>query len=133
TGRSLADLTRLDTMATVLDASSFLSLYSSSDLLAERQLSAGEGDERSLADLLVDQVEFANVLILNKTDLIPADDLARLRAILHKLNPEARILSTTRGVVPPDAVLNTGLFDMEKAQSSAGWQRELAMEHTPET
>ncbi len=132
-GTSLADLTRLDTLATVIDAAHFLPLFGSSDLLAERNLSAGEGDERSLSDLLIDQVEFANLLILNKADLVSQKELARLRAILRKLNPGARILTTTHGSVPPSALFNTGLFDMEKAQSSAGWQRELAGKHTPET
>lgn len=132
-GRSLQTLTRLDTMVTVIDAANFLFHYESSDTLLERQIALGEEDERSIADLFADQVEFANVIVINKIDLISESELAELRAVLHKLNPQARVVEAERGRVALDEVLETGLFDMEKAQQSAGWLRELNNIHTPET
>ncbi|WP_419804986.1 GTP-binding protein [Terriglobus sp.] len=132
-GQTLSDLARLDTMVTVLDASSFLQDLHSADDLRERGEIAGDQDERSLADLLMDQVEFANVIVLNKTDLVSAEALASLEHIVLQLNPTARILHAERGVVPSTTILNTGLFDMEAAQQSAGWVRELNNVHTPET
>jgi G3E family GTPase len=132
-GRSLQELTRLDTMVTVVDAANFLTHYEGSETLLDRDIALGEGDERSISDLFADQVEFADVIVINKTDLVGAEELAELRAILRKLNPEATIIDAERGRAPLDQLLDTWLFDMEKAQASAGWLRELNNEHTPET
>jgi G3E family GTPase len=132
-GRSLQELTRLDTMVTVVDAANFLTHYEGSETLLDREIALGEGDERSISDLFADQVEFADVIVINKIDLVGTEELAELRAILRKLNPEATIIDAERGRAPLDQFLDTGLFDMEKAQASAGWLRELNNEHTPET
>ncbi len=133
-GTSLSNLARLDTMVSVVDASSFLGLLRTRKYLADLGLDAGDGDERTLADLLIDQVEFANVILLNKVDLLSQDALEELQAIICRLNPEAKIIPTSYAKVPDlKQVLNTGLFDMEKAQSSPGWLKELNNEHTPET
>lgn len=132
-GRSLAELTRLDTMVTVVDAANFLEQFRAAESLRDLGQAVSEEDERTLADLLADQVEFANVLVLNKTDLVSDDDKRELIGALRALNPEARLLEATHGRVPLEAVLNTGLFDMEKAQSSPRWVRELSGIPTPET
>jgi len=132
-GRSLQSLTRLDTMVTVIDASNFLEQYEEAASLKERDVALNEADDRTIADLFVNQVEFANVIVLNKTDLVDGDELEELRAILHTLNPGAEILTAKRGVVPLDRIFHTGRFDMEEASSSAGWMRELNNVHTPET
>jgi len=132
-GRSLQSLTRLDTMVTVVDAANFLSHYEGSDTLIERGIALGEEDERTLANLFADQVEFADVIVINKLDLVDTDQRAELRAILHRLNPDAKIIEAERGKIPLNTVLDTGRFDMEKAQSSAGWIKELNNTHTPET
>jgi G3E family GTPase len=132
-GRSLSDLSRIDTMVTVVDAKNFLADYQSTEFLGDRGQSLGEDDERAVVDLLVDQVEFANVIVVNKCDLVSEEQLGELEAILHHLNPGARIVRSTRGAVALSDVLDTGLFDEEKASQSAGWAKELAGEHTPET
>lgn len=132
-GRSLQEITRLDTMVTVVDAANFLAHYQGVETLAERDLALGEEDERTIADLFADQVEFADVLVLNKTDLVSPEELAELRAILHRLNPRAHLVEAERGRVPLRDVLDTRRFDMEAAQTSAGWIQELQREHTPET
>jgi len=133
TGRSLSNAAKLDTMVTVVDASSFLKDLDTADDLRDRGESLGEEDERTLSDLLIDQVEFANVLVLNKTDLVSIEELARVEGVLHHLNPKARIVYAERGAVSLKSILNTGLFDMEKAENSAGWIQELNNIHTPET
>ena len=132
-GKSLARVARLDTMVTVVDAARFFAYVESSDNLAQLGLSAGETDDRTVVDLLIDQVEFANVIILNKTDLIASDQLESVRALLAQLNPDARIIESTFGKVAPSEILNTKIFNYEKASQSAGWAKELAGEHTPET
>lgn len=132
-GRSLQDVARLDTMVTVVDAFNFLRDYSSQDFVADRGESLGEEDQRTVVDLLIEQIEFCDVLILNKTDLIDEADLARLQAILKSLNPRARIVHSTFGKVPLPSILNTGLFDFEEAANAPGWLRELRGEHVPET
>ncbi len=132
-GKSLQDLTRLDTMVTVVDAANFLDHYEAGDSLKEKNLALGEEDERTISDLFIDQVEFADTLVINKTDLVSPDQLAELRAILHHLNPGAEILESTRGRVDLASILDTRRFDMEKAQASAGWLRELNNQHTPES
>ncbi len=132
-GRSLQTLTRLDTMITVIDAADFLPRFAGSDTLEENGLALGAEDERTIADLFIDQVEFADVLVINKVDLVTENQRRELRAILRRLNAKARIVEAERGRVPLANVLDTRLFDLEKAQSSAGWIRELQAEHAPET
>ena len=130
------DLSRfsyIDTMVTVVDAFNFLKDFGSSDYLTTRELTNIEGDNRTIVNLLTDQIEFANVIIINKIDLISEDQLEELRAIIHKLNPEASIIITEKSKVVLESVLNTGLFDYEKAEASAGWLKELENEHVPET
>jgi G3E family GTPase len=132
-GYSLESLTRLDTMVTVIDAANFLSQYRDAETLAEHDLAVGEEDERTISDLLIDQVEFANVIVINKVDLVTAEESDELQAILRKLNPSARTIRAERGNVQLTEVLATGLFDIEKARTSAGWIQELKNAHTPET
>ncbi len=132
-GNGLQELTRLDTMVTVIDAANFLQQFGEADYLKDRDMAAGEGDERTIADLFIDQVEFADVIVINKTDLVSPDRLARLHAILCQFNRTADILDAERGAVPLKSILDTKRFDMEKAQASAGWIRELQNDHVPET
>ncbi len=132
-GVSLGAVARLDTMVTVVDAGSFLRDYAHAEDLSERGESLGEDDERTVTDLLIDQVEFADVIVLNKLDLVTSEQAGEVEAVLRALNPGARVLPATRGQVPLAEVLNTQLFDYDKAENSAGWIRELQGEHTPET
>ncbi len=132
-GTSLAHLARLDTMVTVVDAERFVADLGSLEDLRARQLALGEDDERTIADLLVDQVEFADVIIINKADRVDAEALGRVQAILAHLNPDAERIVTTRSQVDPALILGTGRFDFEKAEAAPGWQKELAGIHIPET
>ncbi|WP_166171506.1 zinc metallochaperone GTPase ZigA [Acinetobacter sp. SA01] len=132
-GVSLNEFARLDTMVTVVDAFNFLKDYSSYDSLQQRGESLGEQDERTVVDLLIDQIEFCDVIILNKVDLINEEEKQRLFAILNKLNPRAKIEISEFGQVDLDKVLNTGLFDFNEASQAPGWLKELRGEHTPET
>lgn len=132
-GVSLNEFARLDTMVTVVDAFNFLKDYSSYDSLQQRGESLGEQDERTVVDLLIDQIEFCDVIILNKVDLINEEEKQRLFAILSKLNPRAKIEISEFGQVNLDKVLNTGLFDFNEASQAPGWLKELRGEHTPET
>jgi len=132
-GRSLADLTRLDTMVTVVDAAHFLEQFREAQSLQERGEAMNDDDERTVADLFVDQVEFANVLLVNKIDLVSDEDRRELIATLKALNPAAKIIETVRSKVELSEVLDTGLFDMETAQTSARWIQELNGVHIPET
>ncbi len=132
-GFSLADLARLDTMVTVVDAAAFLRDYASTDSLRQRGSVAGEEDERMLVDLLVEQVEFADVIVVNKADLVAPEELERLAGILRSLNPEAEIVHASHGIVPLDLMLDTGRFDFARAQQASGWAKALAGDHTPET
>ncbi|MBU8905343.1 GTP-binding protein [Desertibacillus haloalkaliphilus] len=129
----LTEICKLDTMVTVVDGNRFWHDFSSGETLLERKQATDETDQREVVDLLIDQIEFANVIILNKTDLLDDEDTAELLAILQKLNPDANILTSSFSKVPLDAVLHTGLFDFEKASQGAGWIKELNQEHTPET
>jgi G3E family GTPase len=131
--QNLMDIAQLDTMVTVVDAHSFLKDYKEGLRLKELNMAVGEDDNRTLSDLLIDQIEFANVIIVNKMDLVTPDDLGQLHDILHHLNPIAKIIQTSNGQVDGRELLNTGLFDMAEAQQSAGWLKELQGEHTPET
>ena len=132
-GVSLSEVAKLDTMVTVVDAVNFLKDYEDAKYLQDTGESLGEDDERSVADLLVDQIEFADVILISKTDLVKAEDIAKLKAILKNLNTNARILPITMGNVDIDDVLNTGLFDFKRAQEAPGWLQEMRGEHTPET
>ena len=132
-GRCLGEVARLDTMVTVVDAFNFLRDYSSQDSLQSRGESLGEEDARTVVDLLIEQIEFCDVLVLNKIDLISEPERERLMAILNSLNPRARIETAEFGQVPLDRVLNTGLFDFEEASKAPGWLQELRGTHTPET
>lgn len=132
-GESLSDVATLDTMVTVVDGVNFLIDFDEAKNLQETGESLGEEDERSVADLLVDQVEFADVLLISKTDLIEQPDLERLTAILKTLNTHARIIPIANGDVNVDDILNTGLFDFERAQQAPGWLKEMRGEHVPET
>lgn len=132
-GVSLAQMARLDTLVTVVDARNFLDDYASEDLLAERGESLGADDVRSVAGLLVEQIEFCDVLVINKADLVSASELARLMSILHTLNPRARLEVASHGRVALASVLDTGLFDMQQAAQAPGWLCEMRGEHLPET
>jgi len=131
-GVSLSDVAELDTMVTVVDAVNFLKDYEAAQLLQETGESLGDDDDRSVADLLVDQIEFADVILISKTDLTEAADIDRLVAIIKTLNTSARIIPVAQGNVDTDAVLGTGLFDFERAQQSPGWLKEMRGEHIPE-
>ena len=132
-GVSLSDVARLDTMVTVVDAANFLKDYEQAKSLQETGESLGEEDERSVSDLLVDQVEFADVLLISKTDLISVKEIERLSAILKTLNTRAKIIPITQGQADLDAILDTGLFDFDQAQQAPGWLKEMRGEHVPET
>ena len=132
-GRSLSEVARLDTMVTVVDAFNFLRDYSSRDSLKERGEALGEEDERTVVDLLIDQIEFCDVIVLNKVDLITETERERLMAILCNLNPRARIEIAEFGKVALNRVLDTGLFDFDEASKAPGWLQELRGAHVPET
>ena len=132
-GISLSDVAKLDTMVTVVDAVNFLKDYEEANYLKDTGESLGDEDERSVADLLVDQIEFADVILLSKTDLSSATDKERLIAILKTLNTHAKIIPISQGQVNLDSVLNTNLFNFEKAQQAPGWLKEMRGEHIPET
>ncbi len=133
TGRSLSDIARLDTMVTVVDALNFLKDYEDAAELREKGIGLSEEDDRTIVDLLVDQVEFANVIVISKTDLVAKTSLRKLEAILRSLNPDARLIRAEFGHVPLDQVLDTSLFDFEKASAAPGWLKELRGEHIPES
>ncbi|WP_147641206.1 GTP-binding protein [Mammaliicoccus lentus] len=136
-GIDLTSICRLDTMVTVVDAHRFINDMRSEDLLTDRDQGVSEEDERSISDLLIDQIEFCDVLILNKTDLVDKKDLDQLENVLRKLQPTAKFIKTNFADVPIKEVVNTGLFNFEKASNSAGWIKELTegghASHTPET
>ena len=132
-GVSLSDVASLDTMVTVVDAVNFLNDYEEAQSLQETGESLGDEDDRSVSDLLVDQVEFADVILISKTDLVEPADVERLTAILKTLNTNARIIPIMNGQIKVDEVLDTGLFDFEQAQQSPGWLKEMRGEHVPET
>ncbi len=120
--QSLSDLAELDTMVTVVDCANFMNDLRSDRDLASAGQTAGEGDKRSIADLLIDQVEFADILVLNKTDCISTDDLGELLAFVEQLNPYALKLDSSFGNIDPKRILGTGRFDFERAKLSRGWQ-----------
>ena len=132
-GISLSDVAKLDTMVTVVDGINFLQDYEKAQYLQDKGESLGEDDERSVADLLVDQVEFADIILVSKTDLAEAMEIERLTAILKTLNTHAQIIPISKGQIDIDAVLDTNLFDFERAQHAPGWLKEMRGEHVPET
>ena len=132
-GRSLADVARLDTMVTVVDGLNFLQDFNAAESLASRGETLGEDDERAITDLLIEQVEFADVILISKIDLISSADRRELMAILRRLNSEAEILPMVMGAVPLSKILDTNRFDFERAAEAPGWLKELRGEHAPET
>ncbi len=132
-GTSLSDIARLDTMVTVVDASTFLEECDGTDELNERGLGLSEDDERSIVDLLIDQVEFADTIVINKVDLADEETVARIEAIAHSLNPRAKLVRATRSQVDLAEVLETGRFDLDEAANAPGWLATLRGEEIPET
>ncbi|OLN22111.1 cobalamin biosynthesis protein CobW [Domibacillus antri] len=130
---NLSDYCRLDTMVTVVDGNRFWHDFASGESLLDRKEAADETDTREVVDLLIDQIEFANVILLNKTDLLEEEDIDELYAVLRKLNPDAQIIKSSFSQVPLARVLDTHLFDFDKASEGAGWIKELNEEHVPET
>ncbi|MFN3596432.1 MAG: zinc metallochaperone GTPase ZigA [Rubricoccaceae bacterium] len=133
TGAALSDVARLDTLVTVVDAGNVLAEIASIERLRDRGLEAGEADTRSIADLLLDQIEFADVLVLNKIDTVTPAEVATVEAALHRLNPRARVVRAEHGRVALGHVLETGLFDFAAAAEAPGWLAEMRGEHVPET
>jgi G3E family GTPase len=129
----LSDITRLDTMVTVVDAFNFFKDFGSADTVLTRKMTDDAEDQRSIVNLLTDQIEFANVIVLNKTDLVSSQNLNLLEGTLLKLNPGARIIRSSFSKIHTKDIFNTHLFDYETAQQSAGWIKELNNIHTPET
>ncbi len=132
-GQSLSDLARLDTLVTVVDGVNFLRDFHEAESLASRGETLGEEDERSITDLLIEQVEFADVILISKTDLISSAEREELTAILRGLNTEAEIVPMVMGQAPLAKILNTGRFDFDRAAQAPGWLKELRGEHIPET
>jgi G3E family GTPase len=132
-GDVLSDLARLDTMVTVVDAQHFLADYDAADFLSDRGQARDEDDDRTVVDLLIEQVEFCDVIVLNKIDLVSDAERARLGSILHSLNPRAHIVPASFGKVPLDEILNTHRFDFDAAAAAPAWLAELRGEHVPET
>lgn len=129
----LSQFAYIDAMVTVVDAFNFFNDFGSAEKLADRALTDDAADTRTIVNLLTDQIEFADILVLNKVDMVDAETLGILRAALKKLNPGARILEARFGQVDPAQLLQTGLFNFEKAESAAGWIQELQNDHVPET
>ena len=133
-GIDLSRFSYVDTMVTVVDAFNFFKDFGSPETLVDRDLTNIEDDDRTIVNLLTDQIEFANVIILNKTDLVDKEHLGILRACIKKLNQSAKIIETKYSEISPKEILNTSLFNFEEAEQSAGWMEELEKdEHTPET
>lgn len=133
--RSLGDLARIDSMVTVVDAVNLLKDYASTDFLSDRGETAGDGDSRAVIDLLVEQIEFADTIIINKAFDVPPERLVTVRKVLRGLNPEAHLIEAAFGRVSPEEIIGTGRFDFDKAQSHPLWAKELYefQDHTPET
>lgn len=132
-GVSLSDVATLDTMVTVVDGVNFLRDFDEAAALRDQGESLGEDDERSVADLLIEQVEFCDVILISKTDLASAADIERLKSILHSLNPRATLLPIVNGEVDIGDILGTGKFDFAQASQAPGWLKELRGEHVPES
>ena len=133
-GIDLSKFSYIDTMVTVVDAFNFFKDFGSPETLMDRELTDIDGDYRTIVNLLTDQIEFANVILLNKTDLVTQKQLGILKAAIQKLNPGAKIIESSFSKIDSKEILNTGLFNFEEAEQSAGWKEELNKdEHTPET
>lgn len=132
-GQSLSEVARLDTMVTVVDAANFLNDFQQAEMLQQAGESLGEEDNRSVADLLVDQIEFCNVILISKTDLCSEAHLKAVTGVITSLNPDAEIIPIEQGQIALDKVLATAKFDFEKAEQAAGWLKEARGEHIPET
>lgn len=132
-GIDLSSFSYIDTMVTVVDCYSFFRDFGSAETLHDREMADDDYDTRTVVNLLTDQVEFANVILLNKTDLVAEETVGVLEAVIYKLNPGAKIIRTCFGQVEPKEIIGTGMFNFEEASSSAGWLRELENEHIPET
>lgn len=132
-GDILKDFAKLDTMVTVVDAVNFLANWNSRETLTDRGESLGEADERDIVNLLADQIEFANVIVLNKVNEVSIEDIRTIRSIIASLNSEAEVLETNYSQVPLSKIINTGLFDFEKAAQAPLWLKELRGTHVPET
>ncbi len=129
----LSKFSYLDTLVTVVDCYNFLKDFSSNDTLQQRELTNIQGDERNVVNLLVDQIEFANVIVLNKTDLVDRDTIGEIKAIIQKLNPKAQLIEAEHGNVPLQNILNTKLFNLAESEQNPNWIEELQKVHTPET
>jgi G3E family GTPase len=130
-GGSLSDVAQLDTMVTVVDAVNLMKDFQTLESLADRDIGVDDQDERNIVDLLVDQIEFANVILLNKTDVASAEEVAKIEGLLHRMNPNARVIRTVNSQVGLNEIINTGAFDFDQAASFEEW---LTTEpHTPET
>ena len=132
-GHSLSSLARLDTMVTVVDAATFLDRFGVLEELADLGVGRDDEDDRSVTDLLIDQVEFADVLVVSKPDLVSVEHLERVMALVRQLNPRARLVVAEQGEVPLDQLLDTGLFDEEEASTAPGWVKALNGDTAPET
>jgi len=132
-GVSLSDVATLDTMVTVVDAVNFMKDYEEAQYLQDKGESLGEDDDRSVADLLVEQVEFADIILVSKSDLVSSENMKKLKAILKSLNTFAEVVPIENGQVDIEKVLETGLFNFERAQQAPGWLKEMRGEHVPET
>ncbi|SKB91841.1 GTPase, G3E family, partial [Sphingobacterium nematocida] len=129
----LSSFSYIDTMVTVVDCYNFFKDFGSAETLWDRQLTADDLDNRTIVNLLTDQIEFANVIVLNKIDLVSEQTARILEAAIRKLNPGAKIICAEFAKVDSAEIIGTGSFDFEEASSSAGWIKELQSEHTPET
>lgn len=132
-GESLKDITQIDAMITVVDAFNFYRDYGSQDLLTDRDLGAPEDDHRPVVNLLIEQIEFSDILLINKTDLLSDSEVEALEAILKALNPQAKVYKTVKGQIALDKILNTGLFSMERAEQAPGWRQAMEFGHTSES
>ena len=132
-GNSLSEFAKLDTMVTVVDCAHFFDNLDSVESLKDRGESMGEEDERTIVDLLIDQVEFANIILLNKSSEVSPENLKKIKGVINSLNPDATCIQTNYSDVNLKDVLNTELFDFDKASQAAGWLKEMRGEHIPET
>ncbi|PLT31157.1 GTP-binding protein [Peribacillus deserti] len=132
-GINLSEYCQLDNMVTVVDANRFWKDFASGESLLERKQAVNDSDDREIVDLLMDQIEFANVLVLNKIDLVQKEEVTELKSLLQKLNPDAKIVETVKAKAVLDDILDTDLFDFDRVSQGAGWIKELNEEHTPET
>lgn len=124
-GIDLSKFSRLDTLVTVVDAFNFHKDFGSGETVFSKGMNNEEEDQRSIVNLLTDQIEFANIILLNKTDMVSPEQTSELKAILQSLNPKAKIITTSQGIVDPRFILNTGLYDEEESSQTEAWQDEL--------